>query len=102
MEDRFSVLIMLVNQLAADGFYCNYTMEFRSSSSYATTKLIEDQWQKIGCRKWHRLNKLKETQANITSRPMLRLCRWTVNTAMERLAKADVKYGFVLDFSTEE
>ncbi|VFQ81653.1 unnamed protein product [Cuscuta campestris] len=24
-----------------------------------------------------------------------------VNTAMERLAKADVKYGFVLDFSTE-
>ncbi|RAL50016.1 hypothetical protein DM860_016792 [Cuscuta australis] len=25
-----------------------------------------------------------------------------VNTAMERLAKADVKYGFVLDFFTEE
>ncbi|VFQ77156.1 unnamed protein product [Cuscuta campestris] len=24
MEDRFSVLITLVNQLAADGFYCNY------------------------------------------------------------------------------
>lgn len=24
MEDRYSVLITLVNQLAADGFYCNY------------------------------------------------------------------------------
>lgn len=24
MEDRYSVLIRLVNQLTADGFYCNF------------------------------------------------------------------------------
>ncbi|CAL5321160.1 unnamed protein product [Camellia sinensis] len=32
MEDRYSVLIMLANQLTADGFYCNFNgKQFRSS-----------------------------------------------------------------------
>ena len=32
MEDRYSVLITLVNQLTADGFYCNFNgKRFRPS-----------------------------------------------------------------------